>query len=78
MEVKEEVEDNAAGTEDLSFSYVNNNISNQHPCHSPCLVGVSADVPLDDGCSADLLLKNVADADDVPEARAPGCRKAGV
>ena len=28
MEVKEEVEDDAAGTEELSFSHVNNNISN--------------------------------------------------
>jgi hypothetical protein len=63
MEIKEEAEDNAAGTEDLSC--------NRHSCHSPCLVGVSADVPLDDGCSADLFLENVADADDVPEARAP-------
>jgi hypothetical protein len=77
MEVKEEAEDNAAGTEDLSFSHVNNNISNRHSCHSPCLVGVSADVPLDDGCSADLFLENVAGANDVPEARAPTAGKPG-
>jgi hypothetical protein len=57
MEVKEEAEDNAAETEDLSFSYINNDISNRHSCHSPCLVDVSADVPLDDGCSADYFLK---------------------
>ena len=77
MEVKEEAEDNAAGMEDVSFSHVNNNISNRHSCHSPCLVGVSADVPLDDGCSADLFLENVADANDVPEARAPTAGKLG-
>jgi hypothetical protein len=46
MEVKEEAEYNAAGMEDLSISHVNDNISNRHSCHSPCLVGVSADVPL--------------------------------
>jgi len=32
---------------------------------------------LDDGCSADLFLENVADADDVPEARAPTAGKPG-
>jgi hypothetical protein len=78
MEVKEEAEENAVGTEDLSFSHINNNISNRHSCHSPCLVGVSADVPLDDGCSADLFLENVADANDVPEARAPTAGKLGI
>jgi hypothetical protein len=77
MEVKEEAEDNAAGLEDLSFSHVNSNISNRHSCHSPCLVGVSANVPLDDGCSADLFLENVANANDVPEARAPTAGKPG-
>ncbi len=77
MEVKEEAEDDAVGMEDLSFSHVNNNISNRHLCHSTCLVGVSADVPLDDECSADLFLENVADADDVPETRSPTTRKPG-
>jgi hypothetical protein len=32
---------------------------------------------LDDGCSADLFLENVTDADDVPEARAPTAGKPG-
>jgi hypothetical protein len=32
---------------------------------------------LDDGCSADLFLENVADANDVPEARAPSAGKPG-
>jgi hypothetical protein len=77
MEVKKEAEDNEAGTDDLSFSHINNNISNRHSCHSPCLVGVSADVPLDDGCSADLFPENVADANNVPEARAPTAGKLG-
>ncbi len=78
MEVKEEAKNNAAGMEDLSFSHVNNNISNRHSCHSPCLVGASVDVPLDDGCPADLFLENVADADDVPKARAPTAGKPGL
>jgi hypothetical protein len=33
---------------------------------------------LDDGCSADLFLENVADADDVPETRAPTAGKPGL
>jgi hypothetical protein len=87
MEAKEvdaaemEAEDNAAGTEewmeDLSVSVVDNSIIMQHSCHSPRLLGVSAEVPLNDRCSADLFTENVADADDVLKSRAPTAEKLG-
>jgi hypothetical protein len=82
-------EDDAARTEewteDLSVGVVDNNIIKWHSCPSPRLFGVSAEVPLDDGCSADSFTENVADADDenvadaddVLKSRAPPAGKLG-
>ena len=82
-----EAKDDAAGTEewkeDLSVGIVDSNIVKRHSCHSPCLFGLSAEVPLDGGCSADVFTENMADDEDgnVADAndklRAPPAGKLG-
>jgi hypothetical protein len=76
VEVAEmEAEDDAAG--------VDNTIIKRHSRHSPHLFGLSPEVPLDDGCSADLFTKNVVDdedgnmADANKKLRAPPAGKLG-
>ena len=68
----------AIGMQEVIGIVCNNITSKRHSCHSPCLFGVSAEVPLDVTESvADADDDNVADTDDVPKSRAPPAGKLG-
>jgi len=68
----------AIGMQEVIGIVCNNITSKRHSCHSPCLFGVSAEVPLDVTENvADADDENVADTDDVPKSRAPPAGKLG-